>query len=97
MSGIESAQRADPLNQNTPLTPSDVVLIRLDGDFAEDGTFGHRTMTVSAESVQVLETGGAVSFQIPISEIRSARNEPLVGGGRLEVTTKTGMRRVTGS
>ena len=31
-----------------------------------------------------------MSFQIPVEEIASARNEPLVGGGRLEVTTKTG-------
>src|SRR5438552_3853279 len=33
---------------------------------------------------------GAVSFQIPMSEIKGARNEPLVGGGRLEITTKSG-------
>ena len=36
------------------------------------------------------EEGGFVTFQIPIAEIKSARNEPLVGGGRLEVVTVTG-------
>ena len=70
--------------------PLDDVLIRLVADFAEDGSFGHRTLEVTSESVRVLEQGDAPSFVIPISEIKSARNEPLVGGGRLEVLTKNG-------
>jgi ATP-binding cassette subfamily B protein len=74
---------------DAPLTSSET-LIELIGDFAENGRFGSRTLIVDATQVRVLETGGAVSFQIPIADIKSARNEPLVGGGRLEVTTKTG-------
>jgi ATP-binding cassette subfamily B protein len=74
---------------DAPLTSSET-LIELIGDFAENGRFGSRTLIVDATHVRVLETGGAVSFQIPIADIKSARNEPLVGGGRLEVTTKTG-------
>ncbi len=66
------------------------ILIRLDADFAADGGFGHRTLEVTATHVRVLEAGGAVSFTIPVSEIKSARNEPLVGGGRIEVMTKSG-------
>ncbi|HSI71838.1 MAG TPA: ABC transporter transmembrane domain-containing protein, partial [Fimbriimonas sp.] len=70
--------------------PNDEVLIRLEADFAYDGKFGHRTLEVTKEEVRVLEQGGAVSCVVPMSVIKSARNEPLVGGGRLEVTTKDG-------
>jgi ATP-binding cassette subfamily B protein len=70
--------------------PLDDVLIRLVADFAGDGSFGHRTLEVTNEFVRVLEPGDAPSFVIPIAEIKSARNEPLVGGGRLEIVTKKG-------
>jgi ATP-binding cassette, subfamily B, bacterial len=66
------------------------VLIRLDADFEEDGTFGHRVLEVTATRVRVLEPSGAVCFQMPIAEIKSARNEPLVGGGRLEIIAQNG-------
>ncbi|HLV78859.1 MAG TPA: ABC transporter ATP-binding protein [Chthonomonadaceae bacterium] len=65
-------------------------LMRLEADFAETGCFGHRVLEVTSESVRVRDGDGAVSFLIPIAEIKSARNEPLVGGGRLEITTATG-------
>lgn len=65
-------------------------LIRLEADFGEDGQYGTRTLEVTDTQVKVVETNGAVSFQMPILEIKSARNEPLVGGGRLEVVTSTG-------
>ena len=64
-------------------------LIQLEGDFAEDGAFGSRIFEVTAEQVRVLEPNGAVSFQIPMAEVKSARNEPMVSGGQLEITTKT--------
>ncbi len=70
--------------------PLDDVLIRLVADFAEDGSFGHRTLEVTKEIVRVLGPGDAPSFVIPVSDIRSARNEPLVGGGRLEIITQKG-------
>src|SRR5438270_8473827 len=66
------------------------ILISLEGDLDEDGRFGHRTLEVTAEVVRTCDPNGAVSFQIPIADIKSARNEPLVGGGRLEVTTRRG-------
>lgn len=65
-------------------------LIQLEADFLEDGKFGRRTLEVDPVHVKVLEANGATSFQIPIAEIKTARNEPLVGGGRLEVVAKTG-------
>jgi ATP-binding cassette subfamily B protein len=76
--------------QDALASPQDEVLIRLVADYADGGRFGHRTLEVSHEAVQVVEPGGAVSCRIPVSDIKSARNEPLVGGGRLEVITKTG-------
>jgi len=71
-------------------SPQDEVLIRLVADFADDGVFGHRTLEVSATDASVIEPSGAVSCRVPIAEIKTARNEPLVGGGRLEIVTKTG-------
>ncbi len=68
----------------------DDILIRLDADLTEEGDFGHRVLEVTREVVRVLEPAGAISFQARIADIRSARNEPLIGGGRLEVLTKSG-------
>ncbi|MFZ4507715.1 MAG: ABC transporter ATP-binding protein [Fimbriimonas sp.] len=65
-------------------------LIRLVADIDEDGRFGKRTLEVDAANVRVLEAGGVTCFTIPIAEIKTARNEPLVGGGRLEITTTKG-------
>jgi len=65
-------------------------LIRLEADILEDGSYGTRHLEVFAHAVRVVEAGGAVSFRIPIADIRAARNEPLVGGGRIEITTRSG-------
>jgi len=66
------------------------ILIKLTADFGPDGGFGSRDLVVTHESVQVREPNGALAFQMPIAEIQTARNEPLVGGGRLEITAKNG-------
>jgi ATP-binding cassette subfamily B protein len=77
--------------ENRPvLRPDDDVLIRLRADIAHDGQFGTRDLTVTATLICILESNGAESVRIPISDVSSARNEPLVGGGRLEVKLKTG-------
>lgn len=65
-------------------------LVRLEGDLSSDGSFGRRILEVDATQVRILEPSGAVSCLLPVSDIKSARNEPLVGGGRLEVITQTG-------
>ena len=65
-------------------------LIRLQADFGPDGGFGSRVLVVTRQAVRIEEPGGAVEFQMPVAEIQTARNEPLVGGGRLEVTAKNG-------
>ena len=70
--------------------PDDDVLIRLLADFSHDGSFGKRTLEVTSQHLRILESSGAESTRIPFAAIRSARNEPLVGGGRLEVQLKAG-------
>lgn len=65
-------------------------LIRLQADFGPDGGFGRRELVVTRQAVRIEEPGGALGFQMPIAEIQTARNEPLVGGGRLEITAKNG-------
>ncbi|MDI9636794.1 ABC transporter ATP-binding protein [Kamptonema cortianum] len=66
------------------------VLVRLESDLTEDGTFGSRTMEVDETEVRVTDPAGAVLFHIPIAEIETARNEPLVSGGRLIIRCKSG-------
>ncbi len=65
-------------------------LIRLEGDFAANGSFGKRIFEVTSTHIRVIELNGTVSFQIAISDVKTARNEPMVGGGQLEVTTLSG-------
>jgi ATP-binding cassette subfamily B protein len=74
---------ATPANTDEPL-------IQLEADFTSEGNFGRRVMEVTTQMVRVLDWDEVVSFQVPIEDIASARNEPLVGGGRLEITTKSG-------
>ncbi len=90
MAQTTSLESPEEENKNSVASTQSDTLIRLEADFAYEGVFGKRVLEVTKETVRVLEAGGAVSFQIPIEDIASARNEPLVGGGRLEVSTKTG-------
>ncbi len=89
MSTLHSTSQTDT-EAEQPAENANEILIRLEGDFREDGSFGHRTLEVTAKHVRTLEPGGAVSFQMPITDVTAARNEPLVGGGRLEITTTRG-------
>ncbi len=82
---IVETQHSAPREQ-----PDAETLIRLTADIGPDGGFSSRDLVVTREHVQVFEPGGALAFQMPIAEIRTARNEPLVGGGRLEITAKNG-------
>lgn len=88
MATTEARHPADDRAAQQPIAPQE--LIRLDADFAEGGEFGRRVLVVTPDFVQVLEASGARAFQMPMAEIQTARNEPLVGGGRLEITGKNG-------
>lgn len=66
------------------------ILIDLTADMTEDAQFGFRRMVVSKDEVKTLDQAGTEVQRIPIKDIESARNEPLVSGGRLLVRTKAG-------
>ncbi len=67
----------------------EAILIRLDADILPDGDFGHRVLEVTQTEIRVFDAE-KLSLRLPISDLKSARNEPLVSGGRLEVTLKSG-------
>src|SRR5687768_16941061 len=80
---ISSLEAARELDDNE-------ILICLDADLDEEGRFGEHRLEVTRGHVRTKTPSGAVAFQIPMREIKAARNEPLVGGGRLEITTRAG-------
>ena len=92
----EKQRQASSAGGNTEVPDpdqQDVALIREAADLiAEEGhRFGAREVRVSAGKVGVYDDAGVELLSIPMSDIKTARTEPLVGGGRLEVTTGTGV------
>lgn len=67
-------------------------LIELVADLLESGDYGRRVLRVDGDRVQVLDDKGTLQRELAVSDIRDARNEPVVGGGRLEITTKQGVK-----
>jgi ATP-binding cassette subfamily B protein len=72
-----------------PLDPSQV-LVTLEADLTEDATFGTRILAVTNDNVLVTDPAGTQLLCVPIADLKGARNEPLVSGGRLVLATKTG-------
>ncbi len=70
--------------------PSSRTLIELEADMTEASVFGPRRLIVTEQDVVVTDLEGATLLNVPIADIRTARNEPLVSGGRLEISTKCG-------
>jgi ATP-binding cassette subfamily B protein len=70
-----------------------VLLTEMADLVAESGhRFGRGEVRVSRSGVAVYDEAGDELEWVPMAEIRSARTEPLVGGGRLEITTAAGIR-----
>lgn len=71
----------------------EAVLIREIADLAADEAhrFGRREVCVSRERVSVRDEHGVELLSVPMTDIKTARTEPLVGGARLEVTTARGI------
>jgi ATP-binding cassette subfamily B protein len=69
------------------------VLLRETADLvSEEGhRFGRREVRVYADRVSVHDEAGRELQRIPMTSIRTARTEPLVGGARLEVSTDRGV------
>lgn len=65
------------------------LLFTLTADLTEDGRYGDRVLEVSREHVVVRDGSGAELLRVPISDLESARNDPLVSGGRLLLRTKS--------
>ncbi len=80
---------ADNVNQHET-EESKSALISLTADIGPDGEYAQRCLQVTRLDVKVLDSAGAVQLRVPIEDIRSARNEPLVGGGRIELTLTSG-------
>lgn len=70
--------------------PGTDVLINLEADFDADGSYGKRIFEVTRHLVRVVDGTGLTQIEVPIADLKSARNEQLVGGGRLELITKQG-------
>lgn len=67
-----------------------VPLIELTADLTEDALYGTRRLIVGADSVSVLDAGGATLLRVPFTDIASSRHEPLPSGGRLLLRLKSG-------
>ncbi|MBS1715431.1 MAG: ATP-binding cassette domain-containing protein [Armatimonadetes bacterium] len=67
-----------------------VPLIELKADLTEDALYGTRRLVVTADDVAVLDAGGARLMRVPMSDIKTARHEPLTSGGRLLIRLKSG-------
>lgn len=66
------------------------VLIRVHTDLAADCTFGTQWVVVTPERVVVVPAEGADgAVEVAVDQIKVARTEPLVGGGRLEIERET--------
>lgn len=76
------------MNAIEPASPDP--LIRLQTDLLENGNYGHQLLEVTKDELKIIDRSGVPIETIPIADIFHARNEPVVGGGRLEITTKTG-------
>ena len=66
------------------------ILIALEADLDPSGNFGARHLEVTAAEIRVIESDGTLSTRLPIRDLKSARTEPLLSGGRLDVTLRSG-------
>ena len=65
-------------------------LIDLWADMTENAEFGRRRLVVTREDVCVFDDTGTETLRVPIKDIKTARNEPLISGGRLLIRTRSG-------
>jgi len=91
MSVAESPQRRlEPISPEVG-SESEEPILEFTADLSPDLKFGERRVEVTSRRVRVVTgtNGSSVELEsFPLSEIKGARTEPLVGGGRLEVTVE---------
>jgi len=79
-----SAGVAEKIEQTVP--PEEEALIRVFSDLTAEGRYGAQWVVVTSRQVVVVpEKGTDGVVQVPIDQIKAARTEALVGGGRLEI------------
>jgi ATP-binding cassette, subfamily B, bacterial len=83
----EPAREWDQLRE-----PGEQILICAATDLDEEGRFGRRWLLVTDRRVVVLPDGPSQNghVDLPLTQIVGARNESLVGAGRVEVDTRGG-------
>lgn len=87
---VSSRETLNGRPEDADLDLSERSLVHLVADYDENGRYSPSILEVTRDSVRVLNKVGLPILQIPLEEVRSARNEPVVGGGRLEITTRDG-------
>ncbi len=68
-------------------------LIVLESDMTIDGQFGLSVMTVTRTELLISDENQKTIHQIPLADIKSIRNEPLVGGGSIQISDHSGRVR----
>lgn len=86
-------ERSEPSSAGGDESHKDTLLISEVADLvAEEGhSFGKREVRVTSASVTLYDAAGILLLTVPMADIKTARTEPLVGGGRLELTTTGGI------
>ena len=70
---------------------ADGALIRVSTDLNADGNFGQQWLVLTDNHILIVPTEGVDGLvNVPLSEVISARTEPLVGGSRLEIERNAG-------
>ncbi|MDX1931988.1 MAG: ABC transporter ATP-binding protein [Capsulimonadales bacterium] len=87
-----SLSEAPPADASLPSGEEKILISEVADLVAEEGhAFGKREVRVTGSRVSVYDEAGALLLTVPMSDIKTARTESLVGGARLELTTTAGI------
>ncbi len=88
----EEAAEAEKRTPAEPVGEPEILIQEMADLIAEDGhRYGKREVRVSKAKVSVHDEAGVEILSVPMTDIKSARTEPLVGGARLELKTTSGI------
>ena len=83
---LETAETSVEGKIRRALPPGEEELIRVAADMVDGGRFGEQWVVVTSQRALVVPAAGPDGIvDVPVSRMESARTEPLVGGGRLEI------------
>ena len=83
---VETPDPAAAAKVGTAVPEGEEILIQVSADLDTDGHFSTRWVVVTPRRVLVVPAAGSDgTVAVPVAQIRRARTEPLVGGGRLEI------------